>query len=65
MDVPSAWVYNRMSGAAGGQQFTYLRYAIDAPEHYIQLIFISLRSAWTGHEATFEDIAESVRFAGR
>lgn len=50
----------RVTGAAGGQQFTYMRYAIDAPEHYIQLIFFTLRSAWETHRGTFEDIAGSV-----
>lgn len=49
-----------LSGAAGGQQFKYLRVAIDAPGHWVQVVLGSLRSAWESNETVFHDIVGSL-----
>ncbi len=55
----------RASGAASGQQYRFLRIAIDAPAHWVQLIFASLRSGWEANEAIFGRAVESVEVLPR
>ncbi len=49
-----------VAGASSGQQFRYLRLAVEAPRHWVQVILGSLRSAWDANESVFQEIVGSI-----
>ena len=53
-------VFATVLGATGGQRFKYRRVAIDAPDHWVQVVFGGFASGFAANEPAFSAALESI-----